>query len=348
MTEATLILARELNTIARDGSLTAVQALKKAKKLDASVTAADLALVAGESHQFVPTKDGEHVALQQLEDTPPTRASRALPQGRISEVLSTLPDFTKGSIMTSMAMSLNYRMMGQALKLIQRDKRESTSLNRPDADPNRVPTIDDEGADETITRVIQYKRREEESNTSPMDEIQSPEQLLFELQNVRAAFADAAFDLNSNARIGFNQMLEDAKTPRVNASDVALFMELEQDLPKEVVEKMFLQYAEQRCAEIAEHEAALVETLRCYDTVGCDLDDELAKLRQPLFEDVMNKLVAVIERRQAIVDPMANNEPAWVKRMNPLARYKESKLLKGAANDLDKLLSAQKPKRRAI
>lgn len=347
--EATMNLARELNAIALDTNLTQAQALKAAKKLDKSITQDDLTLVAGESHIFAPTKDGMNVTLKAIEENAaPTRNTRELPQGRISEILATLPDFTRGSILTSMAMSLNYRMMAQGLKMIRRDLRESKSLNAQPDDPNRVPTIDDDGVEETATRIAQFNAREEENNVSPSEQPQSPEQILFELQNVRAAFADAAFDLNSNARIGFDQMLADAKTPTVNASDVKLFMELDQDLPKEVVEKMFKQYAEQRAAEIIEHEAALTEILRCYDTVGCDIDDELAALRKPLFEDITTKLVAVIDRRQKIVDPLANNEPEWVKRMNPLARYKESKLLKGAVDDLSNLLRAQKPKRRAI
>lgn len=330
--------AQQLNELAQRIDLTTEEIIKQMRKLTKQLTKEELLMIANCTHTA--RNDGTTLVLDTVEETPIRLATENATKNfntsatkTAASILAELPSFTRGSILTSMAMSLNYRMMGQAIKMIRRDQRaEQREQNEEDSAP---------------TRIAQFIDRESQ-NASPADLPQSPEQMLYELQNVRAAFADAAFDANPNARIGFDQMLQDAKEPRVNASDIKLFMELDNELPREIVEKMFLQYAEQRCNEITEHEAALVDILRCYDTVGTDLDESLAGLPATTREDLLNKLVVVTERRQQIVDPMASNEPEWVKRMNPLARYKESKLLKGAITDLNTLISTTKPKRRAI
>ena len=340
----------QANALAQSTSMTDAEIVDAMRALLPKASRDDCLKVAACEHTFVPAKNTKGFTVEPIVVSDARELDEPRFTGQVEHLLATLPDFTRGSILTSVAMSLNYKMLGMAQRLIKRDLRleKQRDENAARRDKDRVPSIDDEGVDDTATRLQQFIHREEENNTSPADLPQSPEQQLYELMKIRAAFADAAFDLNPKARVGFDEMLDDAKQPRVNEADVRAFAELEKEIPIEIVRKMYLQYAEQRSNEIIEHEAALKQVLRAYDLVGTSIDEELGDLPKDVREQLLQKLADTVDRRQRIVDPMAINEPDWVKRMNPLARYKESKLLKGALDSINALLKAGKPRRRAL
>lgn len=257
----------------------------------------------------------------------------------ITEIITTLPQFTASLVWGRLAGSLGWKMLNSALKYVEITDAEAKAVEAGERSADDTSAAGCHYGDD-----LDHDRAGEVETTSPTQEgdTLNPTQWMYELEDIRGAAVDQARAHYREAKVSFKHLLDRATTvqPPSEASRRATTLAYadiadDPDFDITLMEKSREAYQTQMAERYRNNRAAIFDVLQVHDVIGEDFDEAFDHAH-PLIQDlVTQKLIDILQTR---LEEATFLRPAdWVGKVPPMALFMERKLMRGALTDLRKV-----------